>query len=174
MTGLSGSGKSTLAVGVDAWLQQKGRHCYLLDGDNLRHGLCEDLGFSEEDRGENIRRAGQAARLIAESGIIAICALISPFAAQRERIRETCQKTGIPFAEVFISTPLSVCEDRDPKGLYLRARKGEIPMFTGIDSPYEAPANPDVVLATHKKSAETCVEELGNWVIGLTEEAVEA
>lgn len=165
LTGLSGAGKSTVASGVDSWLHDQGRHCFLLDGDNLRHGLCADLGFSEGDRAENVRRAGEAAKLIAEAGIVAVCALISPFAKERNQIRESCGKAGIPFIEVFVSAPLSVCEERDPKGLYRRARAGEIPMFTGIDSPYEPPENPEVTLRTDENPLEACVMKLGSLII---------
>jgi adenylyl-sulfate kinase len=168
LTGLSGAGKTTLAVGVEHWLHQRDRHCFVLDGDNLRHGLCGNLGFSESDRVENVRRAGEAAKLIAESGIIAICALISPFSAERNRLRAVCAADGTPYAEVFISTPLEVCEERDAKGLYKRARLGEIKMFTGIDSPYEAPSAPDLVIDTGQASIPDCVGLLGSHILDLT------
>lgn len=168
MTGLSGAGKSTLAVAVEDWLHQHGRHCFVLDGDNLRHGLCADLGFTDAGRSENIRRAGEAAKLIAESGIIAICSLISPFSSERDRLRQSCAAQGIPFAEVFINTPLEVCEQRDAKGLYKRARLGEIKMFTGIDSPYEAPERPELVIYTDKMPIEQCVSLIGSHVHELT------
>ncbi len=173
LTGLSGAGKSTVASAVDSWLHDQGRHCYLLDGDNLRHGLCSDLGFSEEDRAENVRRAGEAARLIAEAGIVSVCALISPFARERNQIRENCGKADIPFIEVFVSAPLAVCEERDPKGLYRRARLGEIPMFTGIDSPYETPSNPEVTLRTDESPVEECVVRLGELIVERTRPASE-
>jgi len=169
LTGLSGAGKTTLAVGVEHWLQQRGRHCFVLDGDNLRHGLCGDLGFSEADRVENVRRAGEAAKLMAESGIIAICALISPFAAERGRLRAVCEADGIPFAEIFISTPLALCEERDVKGLYKRARLGEIKMFTGIDSPYESPEAPDLVINTGQITIVEGIGLLGGHIHDLTQ-----
>lgn len=168
MTGLSGAGKSTLAVAVEDWLYRRRRHCFVLDGDNLRHGLCADLGFTEANRSENIRRAGAAAGLIAESGIIAICSLISPFKNERDRVRQDCVKNDIPFAEVFINTPLEVCEQRDAKGLYKRARMGEIKMFTGIDSPYEPPTSPELVIYTDKMPIEECASLVGAHVHGLT------
>lgn len=168
MTGLSGAGKSTLAVAVEDWLHQRRRHSFVLDGDNLRHGLCADLGFGDAERSENIRRAGEAATLIAESGIIAICSLISPFSSERDRVRQTCVVRNIPFAEVFINTPLAVCEQRDAKGLYKRARLGEIKMFTGIDSPYEPPASPELVVYTDRMPIEESVSLIGAHVHRLT------
>lgn len=168
LTGLSGAGKTTLAVGVEHWLQQRGRHCFVLDGDNLRHGLCGDLGFTEADRVENVRRAGEAAKLMAESGLIAICALISPFAVERNRLRAICAADSIPFAEVFISTPLELCEQRDVKGLYKRARMGELKMFTGIDSPYEPPETPDLVIQTGKITIVEGIGLLGGHIHDLT------
>ncbi len=160
LTGFSGSGKSTLAVALDKALTESGRRCLILDGDNLRQGLCEDLGFGAADRVENIRRAAQAARLLAEAGVIAICALISPFAAQRELARASCQRAGIGFLEVFVNVPLEVCEQRDPRGLYAKARAGLIAEFTGISSPYEPPQAADVELRTHELSLAHCVEQL--------------
>ena len=148
LTGLSGSGKSTVATAAEAELFSRGISAFVLDGDNLRYGLCSDLGFSDADRAENIRRAGEVARLMAESGIVVISSLISPFRQQRRRVRDICTSAGIGFAEVYVSASLAVCEQRDPKKLYQRARKGEIPGFTGIDSPYEAPEAPDLVLPT--------------------------
>jgi adenylyl-sulfate kinase len=160
LTGLSGSGKSTLALALDSALHGSGRHCYLLDGDNLRHGLCRDLGFSDADRKENIRRTGEVARLMAEAGLIVICSLISPFSADRDQIRESCRTAGVRFIEVFVNAPLAICEERDPKGLYKRARAGAIPGFTGIDSPYEAPRAPDVELRTDLHTPRECLTEL--------------
>lgn len=160
LTGLSGSGKSTLAMALDSALYEAGKHCYLLDGDNLRHGLCRDLGFSDADRTENVRRTGEAARLMAEAGLIVICSLISPFATDRDHIRESCRASLVRFVEVFINAPLSVCEERDPKGLYKRARAGGILGFTGIDSPYEAPKGADIELRTDLMSAQECLEQL--------------
>ncbi|WP_194818249.1 adenylyl-sulfate kinase [Nocardia sp. XZ_19_385] len=146
LTGLSGSGKSTVAVELERRLVAAGRPAFLLDGDNLRHGLNADLGFSAEDRVENIRRVGEVARLFAESGVIAVVSLISPYQSDREKARAVHEAAGIPFVEVFVDTPLEICESRDPKGMYAKARAGEIRGFTGIDAPYETPANPDLVL----------------------------
>jgi bifunctional enzyme CysN/CysC len=146
LTGLSGSGKSSVAVELERRLVAAGRPAFLLDGDNLRHGLNSDLGFSAADRTENIRRVGEVARLFAESGTIAIVSLISPYRADRDRARDTHTTAGIPFVEVFVDTPLEVCEARDPKGLYAKARAGEVHGFTGIDDPYEAPTAPALVL----------------------------
>lgn len=168
MTGLSGSGKSTMAVGLDARLHEAGKPSFILDGDNLRHGLCSDLGFSTTDRHENIRRAGEVAKLMAQSGIIVICSLISPFDADRQKVRESCQRDAVPFAEVFIAASLSVCEQRDPKGLYLKARRGEIRGFTGIDSPYEPPISPEVTLQTGIHSQEHCLAQLMQYVSQLS------
>ncbi len=145
-TGLSGSGKSTVAVAVERALVAAGRPAYLLDGDNLRHGLNADLGFSAEDRTENIRRVGEVARLFADAGMVALVPVISPYRADRARARSIHEALGLPFVEVFVDTPLALCEARDPKGLYARARAGEITGFTGIDDPYEAPSAPDLRL----------------------------
>jgi bifunctional enzyme CysN/CysC len=146
LTGLSGSGKSTVAVALEALLIGQGRPAYRLDGDNLRHGLNADLGFSEADRDENVRRAGEVALLLADAGVVALVPLISPYRAGRDRARAAHAAAGVPFVEVFVDTPLEECERRDPKGLYVKARAGEITGFTGIDDPYEAPASPEVVL----------------------------
>src|SRR5262249_19049354 len=145
LTGLSGSGKSTLANSLEISLMQRGVAAFVLDGDNLRRGLCATLGFSPEDRAENIRRAAEAAKLLAEAGLVAIVALISPYANERQKAREICESAGLSFAEIFIDSPLTVCEARDPRKLYARARAGEIKGFTGIDAPYEPPQNPDLV-----------------------------
>jgi bifunctional enzyme CysN/CysC len=145
-TGLSGSGKSTLAGGVEEAFVSRGRPAFLIDGDNLRHGLNGDLGFSDRDRSENVRRAGEVARLFAESGTLALIALISPFAADRRLVRALHEEAGLPFAEVYLSTSLEECERRDPKGLYARARAGQLPGFTGIDSDYEVPQDAELVL----------------------------
>jgi bifunctional enzyme CysN/CysC len=145
-TGLSGSGKSTVAVAVERALVAAGRPAYLLDGDNLRHGLNADLGFSAEHRTENIRRVGEVARLFADAGVVALVPVISPYRADRARARAIHDALGLPFVEVFVDTPLALCEARDPRGLYARARAGEITGFTGIDDPYEAPAAPDLRL----------------------------
>ncbi|MCX4098704.1 adenylyl-sulfate kinase [Nocardia sp. alder85J] len=146
LTGLSASGKSTIAVELERQLVAAGRPAYLLDGDNLRHGLNADLGFGDDDRRENIRRVAEVAALFADAGVIAIVSLISPFAAQRAQARQVHADKGLPFGEVFVDTPLGVCESRDPKGLYARARAGEVRNFTGIDSPYERPEQPELIV----------------------------
>jgi len=145
-TGLSGSGKSTVAVAVERLLVQAGRPAYLLDGDNLRHGLNGDLGFSAADRDENVRRVAEVARLFADAGTVALVPLISPYRAARDRARAVHAAAGLPFFEVFVDTPLELCEQRDPKGLYKKARAGELKGFTGIDDPYEPPLAPELVL----------------------------
>ncbi|MGD9896035.1 MAG: adenylyl-sulfate kinase [Candidatus Methylacidiphilaceae bacterium] len=160
LTGLSGAGKSTLAVQLETQLFRRGIWAYVLDGDNLRHGLSRDLGFSAQDRSENIRRAAEAARLLADAGIVAIVALISPFRADRRKAREIAEAADIPFREVFVHAPLEVCRERDPKALYARAERGEIPAFTGVDSPYEAPEAAELELATHRLSPAECLEKL--------------
>jgi adenylyl-sulfate kinase len=144
LTGLSGSGKSTIARELEGVLHARGRHAFVLDGDTLRTGLNRDLGFSREDRAENVRRTAEAARLLCDAGLVAIVALISPFRAERDSARAIVGPDR--FVEVHVDTPLEVCETRDVKGLYARARTGEIPEFTGISSPYEPPAAPDLVL----------------------------
>ena len=145
-TGLSGSGKSTVAVEVERRLLGAGRPAYLLDGDNLRHGLNGDLGFSAADRSENVRRVGEVARLFADAGVVALVPVISPYVADRARVREAHDVAGLRFVEVFVDTPLELCERRDPKGLYAKARAGEISGFTGIDDPYEPPSEPELTL----------------------------
>ena len=156
-TGLSGSGKSTIANAVEAKLHQLGCRTYLLDGDNVRHGLNKDLGFSDQDRVENIRRIAEVARLFVDAGMIVGTAFISPFIADRAMAREL---VGSAFIEVFIDTPLDVCEQRDPKGLYVKARAGEIKHFTGIDSTYEAPQTPDIHIQTAGHSVDDCAEQI--------------
>lgn len=146
LTGLSGSGKSTVAAACEARLVAFDRPAYVLDGDNLRHGLNGDLGFSAADRGENVRRVGHVARLLADAGVIALVPLISPYRADRDLVRELHAAAGLPFFEVFVDTPIELCEQRDPKGLYAKARAGEITGFTGIDDPYEPPVRPELVL----------------------------
>mgnify|MGYP006128712719 FL=1 len=145
-TGLSGSGKSSVAAACERLLVAAGRPAYLLDGDNLRHGLNGDLGFSADDRDENVRRVAEVARLFADAGLVALVPLISPYRAARERARTLHQAAGVPFLEVHVDTPIEVCEERDPKGLYSRARAGNLPGFTGVDDPYEPPKHPDLVL----------------------------
>ncbi|MEZ8169596.1 adenylyl-sulfate kinase [Vibrio sp. 10N.286.46.A8] len=159
-TGLSGSGKSTVANAVESKLLSLGKHSYLLDGDNVRHGLNKDLGFSDMDRVENIRRIGEVAKLFVDSGTIVLTAFISPFIADRAQVRELLSSKQ--FLEVFIDTPLSVCERRDPKGLYKKARAGEIKNFTGIDSMYEAPLTPDIHVETEGQSIEACADIVVN------------
>lgn len=155
-TGLSGSGKSTVANAVESKLLQMGKHSYLLDGDNVRHGLNKDLGFSDTDRIENIRRIGEVAKLFVDAGNIVLTAFISPFISDRQQVRELV--TEGEFLEVFVDTPLKVCEARDPKGLYKKARAGEIKHFTGIDSEYQAPVNPEIHLYTAELSIEACAD----------------
>ena len=155
-TGLSGSGKSTIAKGIERRLFMEGRPVYRLDGDNLRFGLNRDLGFSREDRSENIRRAAEVARLFNQAGVSVICSFISPFRVDRERAREIIGTTN--FIEVYLDTPLEVCEARDPHGLYSKARRGEITEFTGISSPYEPPPNPEIAIKTDHNSVEESIE----------------
>jgi bifunctional enzyme CysN/CysC len=146
LTGLSGSGKSTIATHVEQMLVASVRPAYILDGDNLRTGLNADLGFSDDDRRENIRRVGEVARLMADSGVVVLVPVISPFRDARDSVREMHQAARLPFFEVFVDTPLEECERRDPKGMYERARRGDITNFTGIDSPYEPPLAADLVV----------------------------
>ena len=157
MTGLSGSGKSTIAVAVEAALLERGRHAYLLDGDNLRHGLNGNLGFSAEDRAENVRRVGEVAKLFADAGTVVLVSLVSPYAADRDRVRTAHAEAGLRFLEVFVNTPLEECERRDPKGLYAKARAGDLKGMTGIDDPYEAPAKPDLELLPADRSIDESV-----------------
>jgi adenylylsulfate kinase len=155
MTGLSGSGKSTVAKGLEKKLVESGRLAYLLDGDNIRHGLNADLGFSHEDRVENLRRISQVAALFADAGVVAITAFISPFREDRRKARSLISDGR--FFEVFINTPLDVCESRDPKGLYQKARRGEVRDFTGIDSPYEVPERPEIEICSGHVPVEDAV-----------------
>lgn len=157
-TGLSGSGKSTLAHAVEERLHQMGCRTFVFDGDNVRHGLCGDLGFSENDRKENIRRIGEMAKLFAEAGVIALTAFISPFRADRRRVRQMLRPGDL--IEVYCDCPLEVCESRDVKGIYRRARAGEISDFTGISSPYEEPENPELAVATGSAPLEQCVDQV--------------
>lgn len=162
-TGLSGSGKSTLAVGLEAQLYELGFKTYLLDGDNIRSGLNNDLAFDEAGRKENIRRIGEVCRLFLDAGVIVLSAFISPFRADRERVRNIVGADN--FIEVFVDAPLEVCEQRDVKGLYRKARAGAINDFTGISSPYQAPENPDIVLQTHKLSVEESIQKLRHGIL---------
>jgi adenylylsulfate kinase len=161
-TGLSGSGKSTIANAVEAALNQKGKHTYLLDGDNIRMGLNKGLGFSDEDRVENIRRIGEVSKLFIDSGLIVLTAFISPFQKERDSVRKLVEKDE--FIEIFIDTPLEICESRDPKGLYKKARRGEIPNFTGISSPYEAPTKPEIHIKNDKISIEDVTQQIVDYL----------
>lgn len=157
-TGLSASGKSTIAGALEQILTHQGYHTYLLDGDNVRHGLCSDLGFSDQDRKENIRRADEVAKLSADAGLITLAAFISPFRADRRLVREILPEGQ--FVEVFVDASLDVCKQRDPKGLYIKAERGEIKQFTGIDSPYEIPASPEIRIDAGRLSVTEAVNQL--------------
>jgi adenylylsulfate kinase len=156
-TGLSASGKSTIASALEQTLVLRGLHCYRLDGDNIRHGLNKNLGFSADDRAENIRRIGEVAKLFADSGCIALTSFISPYARDRDAARALHEKDGLVFLEVFVDTPIEVCEERDPKGLYKKARAGQLKGFTGIDDPYESPTKAELVLKPATTAVEGCV-----------------
>lgn len=166
-TGLSGAGKSTLAHAVEEHLHQRGCRTFVLDGDNVRHGLCGDLGFSAADRGENIRRVGEVAKLFMEAGIIVLTAFISPFREDRNRVRAMVQPGE--FIEIYCQCPVEVCEQRDIKGLYKKARAGKIEQFTGISSPYEAPDTPELVVHTSEKTLQDCVQQVIAEVLQFTE-----
>jgi bifunctional enzyme CysN/CysC len=157
-TGLPGSGKSTIANMVEAHLHARGAHTVLLDGDNIRHGLNKDLGFTEPDRVENIRRIGEVSKLMTEAGLIALCSFISPFHAERAMVRELLEDGE--FIEIFVDTPLEQCIARDPKGLYRRALAGEIKNFTGVNAPYEPPENPELHLKAGERSADVLAQEV--------------
>lgn len=163
LTGLSGSGKSTIANLVEKKLHQKGFHTYLLDGDNIRHGINKDLGFSIEDRIENIRRIAEVAKLMTDAGLIVITAFISPFKSDRLMARSLFSEGE--FIEAFVDTPLELAEQRDPKGLYKKARNGEILNFTGIDSPYEIPSNPELILKTEINNPDELAEQVCQYVL---------
>ncbi|KID99414.1 adenylyl-sulfate kinase, partial [Metarhizium majus ARSEF 297] len=171
LTGLSASGKSTVATALEQHLLHLGRAAYRLDGDNVRFGLNKDLGFSEKDRNENIRRISEVAKLFADSSTIAITSFISPYRADRDVARQLhaasqdVKDEPIPFVEVFVDVPLEVAEQRDPKGLYKKARAGEIKEFTGISAPYEEPINPEITIKTHENSVEECVAQIVNWLL---------
>jgi adenylylsulfate kinase len=158
LTGLSGAGKSTVAHALEEALHDLGCHTYVFDGDNVRHGLCGDLGFSDRDRKENIRRIGEMSKLFVDAGVLAITAFISPFRSDRLRAREIFEPGD--FIEIYCRCSLDVCEKRDPKGLYKRARQGEIKEFTGISSPYEEPENPELIIDTDKLSLKECMEKV--------------
>lgn len=162
MTGLPGSGKSTISVALLRSLNDRGRQAYGLDGDVLRQGLNRDLGFGDADRSENIRRTAEVARLMVDAGLVVVVSLISPFRSDREFARSRFAPDR--FCEIFVDAPLKVCERRDPKGLYARARRGELARMTGIDSPYEAPERPDVHLRTDTEGVEACVERILGWL----------
>jgi adenylylsulfate kinase len=157
-TGLSASGKSTIAGALEQILTGQGYHTYLLDGDNIRHGLCRDLGFSDKDRQENIRRVGEVAKLMADAGLITLAAFISPFREDRRLVRKILPEDQ--FIEVFVDADLQVCQQRDPKGLYAKAQRGEITQFTGIDSPYEVPENAEVHIHADQMSVAEAVNQL--------------
>jgi adenylylsulfate kinase len=160
MTGLSASGKSTVAVALEQVLLQRGKHAYRLDGDNIRHGLNKNLGFSAVDRTENIRRIGEVSKLFADAGILSITSFISPYRADRDLVRALHADAKLPFIEVYVACSLAEAEKRDPKGLYKKARAGEIKGFTGIDDPYEEPTHAELVLHTDQLSVEESVEKL--------------
>ncbi|MCP4035715.1 MAG: adenylyl-sulfate kinase [bacterium] len=158
LTGLSGSGKSTIAVAAEAALREQGRLTYILDGDNVRQGLNSNLGFSPDDRTENIRRIGEVAKLFTDAGVIVLTAFISPYRADRDQVRDIM--AGGDFLEAYVSADVETCEKRDVKGLYAKARAGEIPEFTGISAPYEEPEKPEIVLDSAAHSVEESVEQL--------------
>ncbi len=159
-TGLSGSGKSTVAAALEVALLERRVATYRLDGDNLRHGLNANLGFSAEDRQENIRRVGEVAKLFADAGLLTLATFVSPYRADRALCRSLHDAAGLPFLEVHVAASLEICESRDPKGLYRKARAGELRGFTGIDDPYEAPEAPELVIDTGELSVDGCVERL--------------
>lgn len=160
LTGLSGSGKSTVAMALERQLLARGKHAYCLDGDNIRHGLNKNLGFSAEDRAENIRRIGEVTKLFADSGMISITSFISPYRADRDQVRVVHAESNLLFFEVYVECPLEEAEKRDPKGLYKKARAGEIKGFTGIDDPYEEPQSPELVLHTREQTVEQSAQAL--------------
>lgn len=162
-TGLSGSGKSTLCVALERRLFEQGINTYVLDGDNVRHGLNKNLGFSPEDRTENIRRIGEVSKLFVDAGIITLTAFISPYREDRNNVRKLVERNE--FIEVFVKCSLEECERRDPKGLYKKARTGEIEDFTGIDAPYEEPVNPEIIINSEKQSIEESVEQIMSFLI---------
>jgi len=159
-TGLSGAGKATVAGTLSRLLSERGEQAFLLDGDDLREGLNADLGFTAEDRAENVRRVGEVALLFSRAAHVTLVTVISPYAAGRDAVRQRHDSSAVPFVEVHVATPLEVCEDRDPKGLYRRARAGEIARFTGVSDPYEPPDAPELVLVTEGRSAEACAQEV--------------
>jgi bifunctional enzyme CysN/CysC len=170
ITGLPSSGKSTLGAAVEERLVELGRGAYLLDGDNLRCGLCSDLAFSREDREENVRRVGELAHLFADSGTVAIAAVVSPYARMRAHVRERHEQDGLPFYEVFVDTPVKLCAERDPKGLYARAYAGDLDGFTGVDDPYQPPTEPDLRVTPElaiPRAVDAVLDLLGTpWLLG--------
>ncbi len=163
-TGLSGSGKSTIAFTVEHALVERGHLAYVLDGDNIRHGLNKNVGFSPEDREENIRRIGEVSKLFADAGVLTFTSFISPYRKDRDQARKIHEEAGLAFIEIFVSAPLEVCEQRDPKGLYQKAREGKIPEFTGISAPYEEPLKPEIVLDAAKLSPQEAAAEVINYL----------
>jgi adenylylsulfate kinase len=160
LTGLSGSGKSTVAFTVEHALVERGHLAYVLDGDNIRHGLNKNLGFSPADREENIRRLGEVAKLFADAGVLTLTSFISPYRADRDRARQIHEEAGLPFIEIYMQASIEVCESRDPKGLYAKARAGKIPEFTGISAPYEEPLKPEIVLETGSLTPQECAQRI--------------
>ena len=163
-TGLSGSGKSTIAFTLEHALVERGRLAYVLDGDNIRHGLNKNLGFSAADREENIRRIGEVARLFADCGVLTMTSFISPYRKDRDLVRALHAEARLPFVEVHVNTPIETCEQRDPKGLYLKATHGEIKNFTGIDSPYETPETAEIIVKTVSAEADICAEQIVDYL----------
>jgi len=166
LTGLPSSGKSTIAFTVEHALVARGHLAYVLDGDNIRHGLNKNLGFSPEDRAENIRRIGEVAKLFADAGVLTFTSFISPYRADRDRARQIHEQAGLPFVEVFVHAPVEVCETRDPKGLYAKARTGEVKEFTGVSAPYEPPLKAELVLDTAKLTREQAAQTLLTYLEG--------
>jgi adenylylsulfate kinase len=166
LTGLSASGKSTIAYTAEHALVERGRLAYVLDGDNIRHGLNKNLGFSPQDRTENIRRIGEVARLFADAGVLTFTSFISPYRADRDLVRRIHVDAGLPFIEIFVRAPVDVCEQRDPKGLYKKARAGELKDFTGVSAPYEEPLKPELVL----ENVDVTVQQMAQMVLNYLEQ----
>jgi adenylylsulfate kinase len=164
ITGLSASGKSTIATELERRLFIDNIHTFVLDGDNVRHGLCKDLGFSTDDRRENLRRVGEIAKLLVEAGILTIAAFISPYARDRNAIRALFETDEADFVEIYLKCELAVCEERDPKGLYKKARKGEIPFFTGVSDPYEVPESPELIIETDRLTIDESIKKIADYL----------